>query len=133
MNNWIVVLQQAIRALNDNKISTGNRKIDEFYNSIIEQDISTLRTLHNMSILQDGWTDVTDDTPKHFGEYWVTIRRNNGDVAVKAYNYNPYENEWNYGDLSDGKVIAWMPKYIPEPWKRNPDDRNGTMNVNGIC
>ena len=82
--------------------------------------------------MNNGWITVEERLPKVFGKYWATIRYSDGRISepvvvdfrgikpkyvVDTPNGREYET-WGIDSAFHGsRVIAWMPYYIPEPYR----------------
>lgn len=79
-----------------------------------------LDDLENLPPAQQ-WIPVTVKLPDESGTYLVTISyKDGGSDDTDLIWYSSHWREWNEGELSGGKVIAWQPK--PKPWKGRQDD-----------
>ena len=81
--------------------------------------------------MNDGWIPVNDRLPEVFGKYWATIRYDDGRTSepvvvdfrgvrqkyvVDTPNGREYETWGIDSAFHGGRVIAWRPYYIPEPY-----------------
>lgn len=81
--------------------------------------------------MNDGWIPVEDRLPEVFGKYWATIRYDDGRTSepvvvdfrgvrqkyvVDTPNGREYETWGIDSAFHGGRVIAWRPYYIPEPY-----------------
>ena len=88
----------------------------------------------------DGWIPVDERLPEVFGKYWATIRYDDGRISepivvdfrgvrqkyvVDTPNGREYETWGIDSAFYGGRVIAWRPYYIPEPYRpeRSSDEK----------
>ena len=89
--------------------------------NIPRDDYNEIMAYIEESPLAQQWIPVTVKLPDESGTYLVTISYKNGSSDdTDLIWYSSHWREWNEGELSGGKVIAWQPK--PKPWKGRHDD-----------
>jgi len=67
----------------------------------------------------EQWIPVTERLPEENQKVWVTKEYHGGDrrVETSIFRGNEFELEGYGGVISTKLVKAWMPKFIPEPYK----------------
>ena len=113
----------------------GNHNTYSQYNEGWQDAIDRVRG--KLENLAGGWIPVEHILPQVFGKYWATIRYSDGRIsepivvdfrgARKKYvvdtpNGREYET-WGIDSAFYGsRVIAWMPYYVPEPYRPERSD-----------
>lgn len=87
----------------------------------------------------DGWIPVERGLPEVFGKYWATIRYSDGRISepivadfrgvkrkyvVDTPNGREYETWGIDSAFHGGRVIAWRPYRIPEPYRTERSDNH---------
>ena len=70
------------------------------------------------------WIPVEERLPKDFSVVWASCETDHGDPYVIECEYRLWNHFTPWGDnatiaAGNAKVVAWMPKTFPEPYKRD--------------
>lgn len=77
---------------------------------------------------QPRWIPVEERLPKDFTVVWASCETDPGDPYVIECEYRLWNRFTPWGDnasIAEGnaKVVAWMPKTYPEPFKRDVETK----------
>lgn len=101
-------IEKAIEFIKD---LMSEKKDDIMYNDKIGRTILTALEAQQA----DMWIPISDRMPDNFSEVYVTTK------SRETYHVFYSNNQFRFGNYSSDLIcrsaIAWMPFYLPEPWK----------------